>query len=150
MSRILSMSVLVLISISIIGCGKPIETKIIGKWQINVDRSIEMAKTLPMVKPADHERITKMIQHAVDMIQMEITESEFKAILSTETNAQTYKVISTDEDAKTVTILVTYPDAKTETYLCTVIDNAYIKLFSSGSDDINGFVWEPAKQSSVK
>ncbi|MBW8017698.1 MAG: hypothetical protein FVQ82_16100 [Planctomycetes bacterium] len=106
MSRMLSLSVLVLISISIIGCGKsdddtvkaePLEKKIIGKWKINVDRSVELSKTSPKVKPENHDKLPEKIQKRADMMQMELTESE-------------------------------------------------MKMISSGTDDMNYFVWEPVKE----
>jgi hypothetical protein len=164
MSRMLSLSVLVLISISIIGCGKsddgavdtkepdkeqtakaePVETKIIGKWKIDVDRSVEMMKTSPKVKPADYEKLPKMVQRRADMMQMEITESEMKMIMGTRSQAMGYKVDSTDADAQTVTISIN--EAEGVTVVCKIIDGTYLNQVSSGTDDMNFFVWEPVKE----
>lgn len=153
MSRMVSLSVLVIISISLIGCGKstdetvktePLEKKIIGKWKIDVDRSVELMKTSPKVKPEDHEKLPKMIEGIADKVQMEITESEMKASMGSRSQAMAYKVDSTDTDAKTITLSLT--DQEGVTVVCKIIDGTYLNQVSSASDDMNYYIWEPVKE----
>jgi hypothetical protein len=153
MSRILSLSVLVLISISIIGCGKsedepvkaePMEMKIIGKWKINIDRSVEMLKTNPKVESENYDTLPKMVQKRAGALEMEITKTEMKIVMGTRNQAMGYKVESTDADAQTVTLSIN--EAEGVTVVCKMIDGTYMNQVSSGTDDMNYFVWEPVKE----
>ena len=100
MSRMLSLSVLVLISASIIGCGKsddkaePLEKKIIGKWKINVDQTVELTKTSPKVKSETYESLPEMFKVMAEKMRMEITESEMKMIMGTRSQDIGYSLVS--------------------------------------------------------
>jgi hypothetical protein len=153
MSRILSLSVLVLISISIIGCSKPadepvktepMEQKIIGKWKINIDRSVEMLKTNPKVESENYDTLPKMVQKRAGALEMEITKTEMKIVMGSRNQAMGYKVESTDADAQTVTLSIN--EAEGVTVVCKMIDGTYMNQVSSGTDDMNYFVWEPVKE----
>ena len=165
MSRNALVSVFVLISILIIGCDKsgdnsaspsaqdqqaakktppaePVETKILGNWKISVDRSVELCKTSPKVKPEDHEKLSSHIQRQADKLKMEITETNLKITSGTRVGADfAYNVDSTDTDAQTVTASLKEVDGVT--IIFKVIDNVYLNYVSSGTDDMDYFVWEP-------
>jgi hypothetical protein len=158
MSRSLLFSVLVLISISFIGCGKsdddtvraePLEKKIIGKWKINVARTVELSKTNPIVKPAEYDKLPESVQRMADWAQMEITATEIKMTMGKETMATAYTVESSDPQAKKMNIMRTsQSEEKVVTVACvlTIIDDVYINIKSTEPNYQNYHVWEPVKE----
>lgn len=167
MSRFTSFNVLLLISLFVISCDKsdnevtstpdqeqasgvneqlstePVETKMIGKWKINVPRSIEKCKTSPKVKPEDFEKLPSIVEREADKLQMEITESELKITSGSREQVLGYTVTSTDADSQIITVSI--KDAEDVNVVFTMIDGTYLNLVSSGSDDMNYYIWGPVK-----
>ena len=165
MSRFTSFSVLIFISLFVISCDKsgnegtstpsqeqalavdeqpvtePVETKMMGKWKINVTRSIEKCKTSPKVKPEDFEKLPSIVERQAGKLQMEITESELKLTSGSREQALGYTITSTDADSQTVTVSI--KDAEGVNVIFTMIDDTYLNYVSSGTDDMNYYIWEP-------
>jgi hypothetical protein len=151
MSRFTVFGVLALVSVFFMGCGKSaepdvtVESKIVGKWKINVEKSIERFKTSPKVKPEDHASLSTIVEMMAGKIQMEITSTELKAAMGSREQVMEYTVTSTDADAQSVTVSIT-AGKKEVTVVYTMVDDSHMYFVSSGTDDMDYYVWQRVEE----
>ena len=135
--------------LSLIGCNKdagtgPAKNPFIGKWTVNYDLTMEESKKSPKYQPELAPLIGMVIKDMVERMKLEITAEEM--IYSRDDNKQSapYTITSTDTAGKSLTAASQAGDKEVQ-IVFTLIDDKYMNFTSTGSDDMNYYIWQPAE-----
>ncbi len=117
----------------------------LGLWAVEYDRTLEASKASPKYKPEDAEKMPRIIKTMMEMMKMEITETEMIFHRGDDKQAAGYTVKSKTDT--TLTTMITVGEAQAETTL-TLIENKYMNMKTTGSDDTEYYIWQRAAPTS--
>ena len=138
-----------LAALSLIGCKKdagtgPAKNPFIGKWTVKYELTMEESKKSPKYQPALAELKGLVIKNMVEQMKLEITAEEM--IYSTNDNEPPvpYTVTSTGTGGKSLTATSQVGDKEVQ-IIFTLIDDKYMNFKSTGTDDMNYYIWQSAE-----
>lgn len=111
-----------------------------GDWVVDYDRTLEAGKKSPKY---DAERMPAMIKSMMEKMKIRMTENEMIYLRGKKELKIPFTVKSSDE--KTLTVSVTQGNEQV-TIVFTLIDGACMNFKSSGSDDMDFFIWTKAPE----
>ena len=107
-----------------------------GVWAVHYDRTMEEGKKSPKY---DEERMPAMIRGMMSKMKIKMTDSEMIYLRGTKEIKLPYTATSADADSASVVVKQGENEA---TITFTLIDNTYMNFKSSGSDDMDYYVWQ--------
>jgi len=141
--------IIVLAALSLFGCKKGADTQparnpFIGKWTVNYELTMEESKKSPKYQPEVAQLIGMVIKNMAERMKLEITAEEM--IYSKDDSKQPvpYTITSTDTAGKSLTAASQAGDKEVQ-IIFTLIDDKYMNFKSTGSDDMNYYIWQPAE-----
>ncbi len=138
-----------LAALSLFGCKKDADTQpaknpFIGKWTVNYDLTMEESKKSPKYQPEMAEKMGMFIKNLVEQMKLEIAAEEMIYSLGDNKRTVPYTITSTDTAGKSLTAASQAGDKEVQ-IIFTLIDDKYMNFKSTGSDDLNYYIWQPAE-----
>ncbi len=135
--------------LSLIGCKKdagshPAKNPFIGKWTVNHGLTMEEAKKSPKYQPETAPLIGKLIKNMVERMKLKITAEEMIYSMNDNERPVPYTVTSTGTGGKSLTATSQAGDKEVQ-IIFTLIDDKYMNFKSTGTDDMNYYIWQPAE-----
>jgi hypothetical protein len=113
--------------------------KFAGLWELDFDRTMEEAKKSPKYKPAEAEKMPAMIKGMMERMKLKFSDQEFAFVQGGKETSVPYTVQSgTDTSA----VLGVRQGGKDFTLTVTLIDGKFLKVKSSGTDDLDYLIWK--------
>lgn len=110
-----------------------------GTWSVDFDRTMEEAKKSPKY---DGERVPAMIKRMMAKMKIDMTDKEMTYIRGAKEMKMPFTVKSSDDQSVTVSVKQGDQEA---TIKFTLIDGAFMNFNSSGSDDMDYYIWKKAE-----
>jgi len=126
------------------GCRKPsggAANPFVGKWVIHLERTMAESKKSPKYDEKDEAKMAGFFTSMMDSVGLEITGDKMIYARGDRKTAQPYKVKSRDDSAGKMTATSEAGGQKVEIAF-TLIDGKYMNFKSSGTDDMDYYVWE--------
>ncbi len=138
-----------LVAMSLIGCKKdagsqPAKNPFIGKWTVNYELTMEESKKSPKYQPGLDEVMGKIIKKMVEQMKLEITADEMIYSMGDNKQSAPYTITSTGDDGKSLTVTSQAGDKEVQVTF-TLIDDKYMNFKSTGTDDMDYYIWQPAE-----
>ena len=154
MKRFTILTITLLLAISTFSCKESTDPQpaadesaanpFLGLWTVEYDRTLESAKQSPKYRPEDAEKMPDLIRKMMEMMKIEITETQMIYFRGDISQPAAYTVKAKTDDI--LTIILTVGDTQAEMTL-TLIDNKYMNIKSTGTDDTDYYIWQPAPAS---
>ena len=116
--------------------------KFLGVWGVDFDRTMEAAKKSPKYSEQEAERMPKMIERMMGMMKIKLTDREMIYVRGSREMALPYTVKAASKQSTTVQFS---QNKKTFEVQFTLIDGKYMRFTSSGSDDMDYYIWKRLK-----
>ena len=140
------------LAMSLLGCKKEADTPpvpknpFIGKWTVDYDRTMEETKKSPKYKPEVDQLFGMLIKNMVEKMKLEITSATMIYSKDQQEQVVAYTITSTGADGKTLT--ATSPAGEEEVQITfTLVDGDYMNFKSTGSDDMDYYIWKRTAES---
>ena len=138
-----------LVALSLIGCKKdagsqPAKNPFIGKWIVNYELTMEEGKKSPKYQPETAQLMGKLIKNMVERMKLEITAEEMIYSMNDDAHPVPYTIISTGAGGKSLTVTSQAGDKDVQVTF-TLIDDKYMNFKSTGTDDMDYYIWQPAE-----
>ncbi len=138
-----------LVAMSLIGCKKgagsqPAKNPFLGKWTVNYELTMEESKKSPKYQPERDKFIGLVIKNMVEKMKIEITAEEMIYSMGDNEQAAPYTITSTGDDGKSLTVTSQAGDKEVQITF-TLIDDKYMNFKSTGTDDMDYYIWQPAE-----
>lgn len=138
-----------LVALSLIGCKKgagsePAKNPFIGKWTVSYELTMEESKKSPKYQPGLSESMGKTIKKMVERMKIEITAEEVIYSMNDNEQAAPYTITSTGTDGKSL-IATSQAGDKEVQITFTLINDKYMNFKSTGTDDMDYYIWQPAE-----
>ena len=119
----------------------------VGEWSVDFDRTMELVKESPKYSEKDAERMPAIIKRMMGMMKIRITPEQLTYLRGEKEMSLAYTV-SESSDTKAI-LNVPVQDQEVSMTL-TLIDEEFMNFKSSGSDDMDFYVWmrSPTEKSS--
>ena len=138
-----------LVALSLIGCKKgagsqPAKNPFIGKWTVNYELTMEESKKSPKYQPELDKLMGLVIKNMVEKMKLEITAEEMIYSMHDNERVVPYTVTSTGAGGKSL-IATSQAGDKEVQITFTLINDKYMNFKSTGTDDMNYYIWQPAE-----
>tara|TARA_R100000027_G_scaffold7146_1_gene5484 strand:+ start:2654 stop:3109 length:456 start_codon:yes stop_codon:yes gene_type:complete len=110
----------------------------VGEWSVDFDRTMELAKESPKYSEKDAERMPATVQRMMKMMKIRITPEELAYLRGKKEMSLPYSIL---ESTDTKAILSVPVRGQEVTMTFTLIDDEFMNFTSSGSDDMDYYVW---------
>lgn len=144
MQKITSLIAAGLLCVALTGCRKPGSAQtnpFVGNWIVHPEHSIAEGKKSPEYANQPQAKMLGFMSAVMDSPSLEITGDKMLFVRGDERKVQLYKVKSRDDEAGTMTVTVK-ADGKSIEILFTTVEDMYMNFKSTGTDDMNYFIWE--------
>jgi len=121
----------------------------VGQWAPHYERTLEEGKKSPKYRPETAEKVSAMIKKIMESMKLEVTAEEMVYLVGGTRLALPYTVASTNPAEKTMTITLETQDSEAQVTFH-LIDDKYMNFKSTGSDDLDYYIWERAPAGSGK
>jgi len=115
----------------------------VGTWEVDVDRTLEAAKDSPQYDEKMAQRMPDMVEHVMSMIQIKVTDSDVVYLFGATEAAFRYSVTSADDTSVTVALA---QGSNETSVVFTLVDDLFMNFKSSGSDDMDYYIWMKAPE----
>ena len=138
-----------LAALSLIGCKKdagtqPAKNPFIGKWTVSHGLTMEETRKSPKYRPEIAEEMEMIIKSLSEQMKLEITAEEMAFSTNANKRSVPYTVTSTDPAGKSLTATSQAGDKEAQITF-TLIDDKYMNFKSTGTDDMDYYIWQPAE-----
>ncbi len=138
-----------LAALSLIGCKKdagsqPAKNPFIGNWTVSYELTMEESKKSPKYQPEIAEKMGMFIKNLVEQMKLEIAAEEMIYSLGDNERRVPYTVTSTGPGGKSLTATSQAGDKEVQIAF-TLIDDKYMNFKSTGTDDMDYYIWQPAE-----
>ena len=123
---------------------QPAKNPFIGKWTLNYDLTMEESKKSLKYRPEVAQLVGMVIKNMAEQMKLEITAEEMIYSKDDKKRAIPYTITSTDTAGKSLTAASQAGDKEVQ-IIFTLIDDKYMNFTSTGSDDMNYYIWQPAE-----
>ena len=103
---------------------------------------MEASKKSPKYNKKDAERMPAMIKRMMGMMKIKLSEKEMIYLRGTRQMKAPFTIKSADK--KSVTVVIKQGEQQI-TVIFTLLDKKYMNFKSSGSDDMDYYVWKKVK-----
>lgn len=111
----------------------------IGEWSVDFDRTMEESKHSPKYSPEMAERMPAMIKRMMETMRIRFTAAEVVYVIRGKEQAYPYTVVKADASGA---VLQTRLNEKDFTLTVRLIDGALMNFRSSGTDDMDYYIWK--------
>ena len=112
-----------------------------GTWGVDFERTIEETKNSPKYSQEQADKMPNMIKRMMNMMKIRITESEMIYLRGEKEIAYHFRVVEETENSARIECSV---NEQTFHIDFTLLEGAYMNFKSSGSDDMNYYIWKLA------
>lgn len=116
-------------------------SKYTGTWELDFDRTMEEAKKSPKYKPSDAAEMPAMIKQMMQRMKLKLSDKEFAMVQGGKEMSTPYTVQSGTDT--TAVLAVKIRDTE-QTLTVTLLDGKFLKVKSSGTDDLDYLIWKKA------
>lgn len=116
-------------------------SKIAGLWEVEFDRTMEEAKKSPKYKPEDAANMPAMIKGMMTRMKVKFSDKEVTFVQGGKEMSMPFTVQSGTD---TTAVLAVKQGGKEQTLTVTLVDGKFLKVKSSGTDDLDYFIWRHA------
>ena len=121
--------------------------KLAGMWEVDYDRTMAEGKKSPKYDDKMAERLPAMVKRMMGRMRITLTDKEMIYVMGAKEMALPYTVKSSDANSVTVSAK---QGTKEVTVVFTLIEATYMNFKSSGSDDMDYYVWKRATKTGVE
>ncbi len=111
---------------------------------MNYDLTMEESKKSPKYQPEIAQLMGMVIKNMVEQMKLEITAEDVLYSMNDNKQSVPYTITSTDAAGKSLTATSQASDKEVQ-IIFTLIDDKYMNFKSTGSDDMNYYIWQPAE-----
>jgi len=108
-------------------------------WEVDFERTLEESRKSPKFSQEDLVKMPDMIRKMMDIMKVRITKSEMIYLRGEKEIAYPFVVVEETENSARIECSV---NEQTFHIDFTLLDNKYMNFKSSGSDDMNYYIWK--------
>lgn len=116
--------------------------KFTGEWKIDLERTLEEAKKSPKFKPEQAESLNRSMARVAGELSLRITDKEVVLIPGAKEVSFPYTV---ESGSDTSVVLAVNEKGNSVKLTLTLIEGKFLNMKSSGSDDMDFFVWKKSE-----
>ena len=116
-------------------------SKLAGLWEVDFDRTMEELKKSPKYKPEDIEKMPAMIKGMMARMKVKFSEKEFAFVQGGKEMSLPYTVQS---ETGASSVLAVKQGNQEQTLTVTLVDGKFLNVKSSGSHDLDYYIWKHA------
>lgn len=143
-------TILAMLLVTVLGHGafaEPLDIEsFTGLWEVDFDRTMEAAKQSPKYDPAEAERMPDMIKRMMGKMKIRLTGTEMVYLRGSREMALPFSVSAADEASLTLGVKQGDQEA---TIVLNLIDGEFLNFKSSGSDDMDYYIWRKAETTEI-
>jgi len=119
----------------------------VGEWTINTAKTLEAGKKSPKYNPDDQAIFEKVVNRMAKALKLKVTPQKMIYLQ----NGKEIKVPYTvTQSTKTKMVAQTSIQDKQVTITFTLIDGEWMNMKSSGTDDMDYYIWQRAEKNKAK
>lgn len=143
-TRIFGLTVIT-VCVLLVGCkksGGPGANPFVGKWSVHLERTLAEGKKSPKYDKENESKMVGFITSMMGSMRLEITDDKIVYLRGEKKISHQYTVKSRDDKGVSMTVTSKVGDKEIE-IVFRLIEGEYMNFKSTGSDDMDYYIWEP-------